>query len=376
MRRRTFLKNTAIGMGAFAGTGLPGLRAEGLNANGATGRGMPSESSTGQKIGRPVRIVSIGFKGPTSLGKMAEHVDEEGSQGPDVIVLPELCRGQDKASEEPLHGPTVTALAALAKKHKTYIAVPIDRRDGNRRLNSVALLDRSGQVVSVYDKVFPYWSEYDVRPSVSPGEAVQVHQADFGRVGFATCFDANFPEVWKRLSDEGAELVIWPSAYSAGISLQAHAINHHYYIVSCSETPDCIAYDITGEQLFYRGGKDINISRITLDLDRAIYHENFNIPKRDKLLSDRSQDVVQEKWMKLEQWFVLKAKRPGVSARELGRQYGLEELRHYIDRSRLEIDRRRGWEFAEKVIFPDKNIGELKALALETEIGKPRKTSV
>ena len=234
------------------------------------------------------------------LEKMASLVDEAGAHGTDIIVLPELARGQDHASEEPLHGPTVTAMSGLAKKHKTYIACPIDRRDGNRRLNSVVLLDRSGLVACVYDKVFPYWSEYDVQPAVNPGDAVQVHQTDFGRLGFATCFDANFPEVWKGLSDKGAELVIWPSAYSAGLSLQAHAINHHYYIVTCSQTPDCIVYDITGERILYESAsKDLNISHVTLDLDRVIFHENFNLPKRDKLLSEHAQDVAQEKWMHL-----------------------------------------------------------------------------
>jgi hypothetical protein len=37
-----------------------------------------------------------------------------------------------------------------------------------------------------------------------------------------------------------------------------------------------------------------------------------------------------------------------VSARTLARQYGLEELRDYIDRSRREIDAMRGWAFSEK----------------------------
>jgi predicted amidohydrolase len=316
------------------------------------------ERFTGQKIGRPVRIVSVGFKGSTPLREIAQHVDEEGSRGCDIIVLPELCRGQGEASDEPLHGPTVTAMTALAEKHRTYIAVPIDRRDHNGRRNSVVLLDRSGCIACVYDKVFPYWSEYDIHPSVSPGEAVGVYQADFGPIGIATCFDVNFPEVWRCLSDKGAELVLWPSEYSAGSSLRAHAINHHYYIVTSSQTPDCIAYDITGEPLLYERAKELNVSRVTLDLDRGIYHQNFNIAKRDKLLSEHAQDLVQEKSMELEQWFVLKAKRPGVSARELARQYGLEELRHYIDRSRLAIDKRRGWEFAEKVIFQDKGSGD------------------
>jgi len=36
-----------------------------------------------------------------------------------------------------------------------------------------------------------------------------------------------------------------------------------------------------------------------------------------------------------------------VSARALARQYGMEELRDYINRSRQEIDRMRGKRFAE-----------------------------
>jgi methionyl-tRNA synthetase len=56
--------------------------------------------------------------------------------------------------------------------------------------------------------------------------------------------------------------------------------------------------------------------------------------------------VGKEKWLPMEGWFVLKAKRTGVSARELAGQYGLEEVRHYINRSRCEIDKCRGFVFS------------------------------
>ncbi len=97
-----------------------------------------------------------------------------------------------------------------------------------------------------------------------------------------------------------------------------------------------------------------------MDLDRVIFHDNFSVTKRDKLLCDHAQDVAQEKWLLLEQWFVVKAKRPGLSARELTRAYGLEELRHYLDRSRVAIDQRRGWEFAEETVFPSSDATNLK----------------
>lgn len=370
MQRRTFLTNSALGLGTLAAMYGGGSKLEGSGP----GREQ-SESEDGapdrwtEPVGRPVRVSSVAYADTNMpLRQIADYVSDEASHGTDIIALPELCRGQDGATEEDLDGPTITAMASVAKKYKTYIACPIDRRDGSRRLNSVVLLDRSGRVVSIYNKVFPYWSELDVRPPEDPGEDVEVYQADFGRVGFATCYDVNFPEVWRRLDDKLAELVIWPSAYSGGTSLQAHAIAHHYYIVTCTKQPDCQAFDITGERLLHSSAETVNLSRITLDLDRAIFHQNFNLEKRDQLLKEHPLDVIQERWMPLEQWFVLRAKRPGVSARSLASEYGLEELRHYLRWSRIAMDKRRGWEFAEKLVFPEKQTAALKALAEQTEV--------
>ena len=375
MERRTFLKNSVAGV-----SGLAGMTYAGLTTGDPIGRReakteIQQGGSSSDGVGRLVRITSLGFQidfpNGLSLHEIAEQVDKAGSANVDIIALPELCRGQNDKSEEDLQGPTVTTMAALAKKHKTYIVLPIDRRNKNLRLNTVVLLDRSGNVACVYDKVFPYWAEFDVHPAADVGQDAQVYRADFGLLGFATCFDVNFPEVWRRLSDKGAEVVIWPSAYSAGTSLQAHAINHHFYIVSVTQTSDCLVYDITGEKVFYQKSEKVNVATVTLDLDRGIYHQNFNLPKRDKLLKEHAEDVEQEKWMELEQWFVLKAKRPGVSARGLAAQYGMEELRHYLDRSRHAIDGRRGWQYEARVLFPDLDIASLKALSYRAKVTGP-----
>jgi predicted amidohydrolase len=372
MNRRTFITSAAMGVSAIAGASCGEAISQNVNGEDNTRSHSNSKVEWQDGIGRPVRVSSIGFKGGMlPLEKICASVDQEGSWSPDIIVLPELMRGIGATTSEPLDGPTITAMRDLAKKHNTYISCPIDRKQGDKRFNSAVFIDRSGQVVSVYDKLFPYFSEFDVSPPINPGSAASVYQADFGRIGFATCFDVNFPEVWRRLSDQGAEAVMWSSAYSGGAPLRAHATNYHYHIVTCTWTPDCVVYDINGEQILYEHAKDVNISRITLDLDRGVYHSNFNIEKRDQLLREHPDDVAQEKWMELESWFVLRAKRPGASARKLARQYGLEELRNYVERSRLAIDTRRGWEFEESVVFPRKTIPELKTLASQAEIAKP-----
>lgn len=342
MQRRQFVKNAAIGLGTLAsGVGM--------------GRGSSAEQvaqdENSAKAGRLVRAVSIGFRPGLPLEKIADLVDREGERGADIIVLPETCRGQDERSQESLDGPTVSAMARLAQKHKAYIVCPIDRKDGNNRFNSAVLLDRRGQVACVYDKLYPVWQQECVmQPPVQPGGAVRVFPTDFGRVGLAICFDVNWAPLWEQMANQGAEMVIWPSAYSAGRSLQAQASQYNYYIMSATHVPDCLVYDIDGELLVHdheNAGAGINVTRIGLDLDRCIFHQDLNLPtKRDALLKEHGEDVEQEKWWPMEGWFVLKAKRSGVSARELARQHGLEELRHYINRSRCEIDKCRGWQFS------------------------------
>lgn len=290
-------------------------------------------------------MTSISFANGKTLAEVCALLDQEGARGVDVIALPETFLGQNDSTPETLAGPTVTALAALARKYRCYIVVPIDRLDGEQRLNTAVLLDRSGAIAGLYDKVFPYWAEFDHRHLVEPGQEAPVFDTDFGKLGLSICFDANFPEVWARLADQGAELVIWPSAYSAGTTLQAHALMNHFAIVTSTQTRDCIVYDINGQELLYEKSDDVNISRITLDLDRCIFHENFNMAKRARLLSEHADEVALEQHLLREQWFILRARRPGVSARALARAYGMEELRDYVNRSRREIDIMRGWAF-------------------------------
>lgn len=345
MKRRQFLRDSVASVSALAAGLADGAREADMMAGGV------GEAAEPEKIGRPVRVVSIGFHPGRSLHEIVSLVDHEGKEGADLVVLPETCRGQNETSAETLSGPTVSAMARLATKHKTYIVCPIDRMERGRRFNSAVLLDRTGKVVCFYDKIYPVWKdECLLKPPVHPGTAVKVYQADFGRVGFATCFDVNWTNLWEQLANQGAELVVWPSAYSAGRALGALATRYNYYIVSATHIPDCFVFDLDGQQVVHdtnNRNDGTNITRITLDLDRGIFDLAYNYPGRlDRLLKEHGEDVLQEKMMPLEGWFILKARRPGVSARELARQYGIEELRHYINRSRCEIDKCRGWEFS------------------------------
>lgn len=294
-------------------------------------------------IGRPVRIGTLSRPPTDNLMELVAEVRDVAEQGPaDLIVLPETCRGQSDTTYEPAAGPTVEAMRELARTHHTYLLCPIDRFEDERRSNSAVLIDRDGGITDIYEKMYPYWPELDLDPPVRPGPRAAVWDTDFGKLGVAICFDINFAAVWQDLADHGAELVVWPSAYAGGSILGAYARIHHYYVVSCTQAVDCRVYDVTGDEVLHSHGGASLAERITLDLDRGIYHENFNMEKLRRLLDERPDDVELEAHLEPEQWFVLRARRRGVSVRRLAAEYGLEELRTYVSRSRATIDGRRG----------------------------------
>jgi predicted amidohydrolase len=300
------------------------------------------------KTGRKATIVSISMK-PRPIEKILPILEQEAAGESDLLLLPETCLGNETIVAP--EGKEIGQVSAIAKKYGKYIVFPVYRcTEKIKRINSSILFGRAGEIIGIYDKVYPYWNEFDLDPAVVPGDDAPVFETDFGKVGLAICFDVNFPEVWKRLSMKGAELVLWSSAYSAGISLQAHAINHNFMIISSTWTPDCLVYDITGQELFYGQGEDTAIFRTEVDLDRCIFHQNFNIERRDKLLKEKAGEIEMDTEFEREQWFTLRALKPGVSARALAGEYGLEELSAYKLRSQTEIDKIRGYRFAGKVL--------------------------
>lgn len=293
-----------------------------------------SKSKGPHCIGRPVRILTICFPvGSQNLTTLTKIILDAADSDLDLIVLPEYWQGQDSSTLERIDGESVCTLSAIAKRLNCYLVTPIDCLRESGRFNTSVVIGRSGEIVGFYDKHFPYWDEFDIEPPVVPGRYIPVFELDFGNVGIATCFDINFPEVWNALATGGAEIVVWPSAYSGGRALQAHATNHHYYIITATHTGDTQLYDITGEKLLDTYNEKLNISHVEIDLDRGIYHENFNMGKLSSLIDERGEDLAIENRLEREQWFVLRATRPNISVRELARSYGLEELRNYVARS-------------------------------------------
>lgn len=148
-------------------------------------------------------------------------MDKEIGNKPDLIVLPEGVDSwlgatpADKLDWVRRRGDLLLKEFQLyAKEHSAYLVFNSyrQRKDG-RFANTSYLIDREGDVIGVYDKVYPtpgeiLWKELPIVPGGSP----VVVDTDFGRVGFAICFDLNFRDLIEAYRREKPDVICFSSA--------------------------------------------------------------------------------------------------------------------------------------------------------------------
>jgi len=302
--------------------------------------GLATGSSSGLRAplpGRSVKVAAlpIGFGGDhdQKLTLAVDLLETAGQNGVDIACLPEEFAGM---RAEPIPGPTTEAIAAMARKHHMWIVCPIREQAGSEQYNTAVLLDREGKVAGYYRKVFVFWGE---GLHVSR-EGVKVFDTEFGRIALLTCFDANFDEVWQEAERKGAEMVLWPSAYGGGMPLHGYAMIHNFYIVPVGFGNMIDCFGRTAQKV-ERPREKLAIT--TFDLDVTIVHTDFNGQKVQKLLKEHAGEVeqVQDVAQAGENWYVLRATKPGIRVRDLCAQYQIETLREYRHRSREQINERR-----------------------------------
>lgn len=288
--------------------------------------------SMSTKPGRNVTVAAIcigtGGDRDEKTKRAIEYLHTAGQNNVDIACLPEAFAG---TVPETVPGPTTDAIAKLARQHNMYVICPICEQTPEKQYNTAVLIDRQGEIVDVYRKIYVFWGE-GLAPS---SDGVKIFDTDFGRIGIFTCFDLNFAELWHEADALDAEAIFWPSAYGGGMPLNAFAMLYHYYVVPVGWGN---IIDITGEEMTDVRRPREQMFVTALDLDRTLIHTNFNGEKVAKLLAEHEGEVVQERFYEMESWYLLKAVKPGVSVRELCREYEIETLRQYLHRSRRQID--------------------------------------
>ena len=155
-----------------------------------------------------------------NLSRAEALVARAASTGADIVVLPEkwnLIGSADdyRAAAEPLEGgESVEAMSRWAKTlGVTLVGGSItERREGREKLsNTSCVFDPHGELVAVYRKIHLFDVEvgghvYRESEAEEPGTEPVVAQAEDWAVGLSVCYDVRFPELYRILALEGAEL--------------------------------------------------------------------------------------------------------------------------------------------------------------------------
>lgn len=188
-----------------------------------------------------------------NLAEAERWIREAASRDARVVALPEvfIWRGvkkRERDNAESIPGPASERLGALARELGIYLlggsileAIPGSAKSYNTSL----LFSPEGALVATYRKVHLF--DVDLSEGVSTresdtrqsGERSVVAQTPLCSMGLSICYDVRFPELYRALSANGAQLVFVPSAFTAYTGqahwetlLRARAIENQLYIVA------------------------------------------------------------------------------------------------------------------------------------------------
>lgn len=195
-----------------------------------------------------------------NLASAAKLIAEAANEGAQLLVLPEAFAlfgsgGQRElgASEASAQPRVRDFLSEQASRHNVCIVggtIPLlDEKDQQRPSAACLLIDGSGNEIARYNKIHLFdvdvgdrQGSYRESDTYMPGNAVAVANTPVGRVGMAVCYDLRFAELFQLMREQGAEIIVLPSAFTrkTGLAhwlplLRARAIETQCYFVGANQ---------------------------------------------------------------------------------------------------------------------------------------------
>ncbi|MFD1932119.1 nitrilase-related carbon-nitrogen hydrolase [Nonomuraea mangrovi] len=220
-----------------------------------------------------------------------------GRAGDDLVVLPELwttgawAYDDWQAGAEPVDGPTARAMSAAARSAAVWLhaGTVVERGDDGSLYNTALLFDRSGALRRTYRKIHRYGFDTGEAVWMAAGREVVTIGTELGRLGFATCYDLRFPELFRALVDAGTEILVVPAAWPARrreqwrILVRARAVEEQAVVLACcasgshggmEQAGGSMAVDPWGTVLAEAGaGEEVLTAEIDMDVVAAIRAE-------------------------------------------------------------------------------------------------------
>jgi nitrilase len=184
------------------------------------------------------------------------YVNEAALAGADLVVLPEnfsLMAGKhsDRLRAARAEDEVRTFLSKLAGQHQLVLvggSVPLLAAE-NRVTNTCLVYGPDGSCLARYDKIHLFDVELENGESygesryIEPGTNLVTVDALSTRIGVTVCYDIRFPELYRELTRQGAEILTVPSAFTMPtgeahweVLLRARAIENLSWVVAPAQT--------------------------------------------------------------------------------------------------------------------------------------------
>ena len=185
-------------------------------------------------------------------------IREAAAEEASLIVTPEntnfLGPHEEKVRRaEPLDGPTCSSFSSLAGELGVTLLLGSFNEigpDENHCYNTSVLFGPDGAILATYRKIhlFDIDLSDDVRfvesATIAPGEEIVVCDLPAGTgLGMSICYDLRFGELYRRLVEQGAQIIAIPSAFTERTGrdhwrplLQARAIETQCWVLAAAQT--------------------------------------------------------------------------------------------------------------------------------------------
>lgn len=193
-----------------------------------------------------------------NLAQAEELIELAVRRGAELVCLPEnfpyMGTESDKlAQAEAIALKSEKFLKTMAQRFQVTLLgggfpVPVN---SDKVYNTALLIDANGNEVARYQKVHlfdvnvPDGNTYRESLTVQPGNILPpVYPSEtLGVLGISVCYDVRFPELYRHLSHQGADVLFVPAAFTAytgkdhwQILLQARAIENTCYVIAPAQT--------------------------------------------------------------------------------------------------------------------------------------------
>jgi len=182
------------------------------------------------------------------VARVVEIVQDQ--RGADLVVLPELWPNGGftyerwESTAQPLDGPLTKTMSEAARSAGVLLHMGsfVERHDqpvaGRSLTNTSVLFAPDGEMLARYRKIHLFGFSEGEPALMGAGDELVVVDTVVGRLGLATCYDLRFPEMFRRLGDAGADIVVVPAAWPAPrvahwrVLAQARAIENQFVVVA------------------------------------------------------------------------------------------------------------------------------------------------